>query len=184
MDELNIGKKLQEFRKQRGLTLREVAEQTGITPSMLSQMERGLVNPSINTLKAISKTLDIPLFRFFQEGETGRTLVVREGMRKTIGWPDQHDVQYDLLTPDVSGSIEFCLMKLPGRCSSGQANQRHDGEEVAYILAGPVVLSVEGEKTELCTGDSVRIPAGSEHRWENPGKQDAQVIFAVTPPSF
>lgn len=82
MDELNIGKKLQEFRKQRGLTLREVADQTGITASMLSQMERDLVNPSINTLKAISKTLDVPLFRFFQEGETGRTLVVREGCAK------------------------------------------------------------------------------------------------------
>ena len=66
MDELNIGKKLQEIRKQRGLTLREVADQTGITASMLSQMERDLVNPSINTLKAISKTLDVPLFRFFQ----------------------------------------------------------------------------------------------------------------------
>lgn len=183
MDELNIGKKLQEFRKLRGMTLREVADRTGITASMLSQMERDLVNPSINTLKAISKTLDVPLFRFFKE-EMGPSLVVREGMRKTIGWPEQHDVQYDLLTPDVSGSIEFCLMKLPSRCDSGKANQRHDGEEVAYVLSGPVSLTIEGDEVCLNSGDSVRIPAGSEHRWENPGEEEAQVIFAVTPPSF
>lgn len=184
MDELNIGKKLLEFRESKGFTLRELAQKTSLTPSMLSQLERGLVNPSINTLRVIAMALEVPLFRFFQEDEDNRSLIVRKGMRKTIGQPGQSDVEYDLLTPNVSGSIEFCMMHIPPKSNSGEGSQRHDGEEVAYVLSGRVTLLLDGTPETLEAGDSVRIPPRMVHCWENPGDEEVQVIFAVTPPSF
>lgn len=183
MDELYIGKKIQGFRTQQGLSIRELSQRSGITASMLSQIERDLVNPSINTLKALSKELDVPLFRFFKDDDEGRELVVRKGHHKTIGHPRQ-DVVYDLLTPDTSGPIEFCMMHVPVGGGSGDALQAHNGEEVSYVLDGPVSLILDAAAYDLETGDSVRIPAHTVHRWENHGDKEAQVVFAVTPPSF
>lgn len=184
MDGLYIGKKIQEFRSQRGFTMRELSLRSGITPSMLSQIERELVNPSINTLKALAKGLDVPLFCFFKDDGDGSDLVVRHNQHKTIGLPNQ-DVVYDLLTPNTIGPIEFCLMHIPsGSDSGGGAIQEHNGEEVAYILAGPVCLTLDTNTYILEVGDSVRIPAHTTHHWENQGDREALVIFAVTPPSF
>ena len=67
MVNLNIGQKIQKYRTQRGLSLRGLAEKTGITASMISQIENNAVNPSINTLKTLAETLDFPLYVLFQE---------------------------------------------------------------------------------------------------------------------
>ena len=66
MEEINIGAKIQEFRKNRGMSLRELAANVSLSPSMLSQVENGSVNPSINTLKNIAEALQVPLFKFFK----------------------------------------------------------------------------------------------------------------------
>lgn len=63
--DLGLGKKIQNYRLNKKFTIKELAEKIGITSSMLSQIERDLVNPSIATLRAISKALDVPLFMFF-----------------------------------------------------------------------------------------------------------------------
>lgn len=183
MGELNIGNKLQEFRMKRGMGVRELSRCANVTPSMLSQIERGLVNPSINTLKQIAQALDVPLFMFFKEDET-KEIVVRRDQRKTIGHPEQRDTIYALLTPDVTGSIEFCMMTIPPRGDSGSAAQSHSGEEVSYVVEGPVEIFVDTESYTLETGDSIRIQPMASHKWINHMDDPATVIFAVTPPSF
>lgn len=63
-------------------------------------------------------------------------------------------------------------------------NFKHTGEEVAYVTKGKVVLYLEEKEVLLFSGDSVRIPPNMLHRWTNPYDIDAEVIWAVTPPSF
>lgn len=183
MEELNIGKKVQEFRVKRGISIRELSQSSHVTPSMLSQIERGLVNPSINTLKQIAQALEMPMFLFFKE-EEGKDIVVRRDERKTMGHPGQRDVLYELLTPDVSGSIEFCMMTIPPRSGAESTSQRHAGEEVAYVIEGPVEILVDERSYTLETGDSIRIEAMSVHNWINHMDAPVRVVFAVTPPSF
>ena len=184
MDQLELGTKIREFRTQKGLSIKALAEQACITPSMLSQIERDLVNPSINTLKLISKVLGVPIFRFFKEDMAARDMIVRRDMRKTIGRPEHKDVMYDLLTPDTSGNIEFCLMRIPPDSDSADVSQTHSGEEVAYVDEGDVEITVAGECYELHAGDSIRIPQFTEHSWKNRTSQMVKVIFAISPPSF
>ncbi len=183
MDELNIGKKVQGFRHERELTVRELSQRSGITPSMLSQIERGLTNPSIKTLKEIAQALQVPLYLFFKD-DPGDELVVRRSQRRTIGKPQEKDTIYSLLTPGMIGSIEFCLMEVPASSESAHTAQSHAGEEVAYVLEGPVDIVVDGTEYSLETGDSIRILPQSVHKWLNPFGKTAKVIFAVTPPSF
>lgn len=181
-NELMIGKKVQAFRIARGMTLRELADKAGITPSMLSQIERDLANPSISTLKSISKVLSIPIFLFFKN--ENEDLVVRADQRKSIGIADGTDLKYELLTSNTNGSIEFCLMRIPPQNASGDNFQNHNGEEVAYILKGEVDIIISGTTYNLTQGDSIRIPPQSEHIWKNHTNNEVQVIFAITPPSY
>lgn len=182
--ELNLGKKIQAIRAERGLSVRKVAGCANITPSMLSQIENEQVNPSINTLRSIAQVLDTPLYAFFKEDITTDP-VVHPQERLVIGSKNQPEVRYELLTRDTKGDIEFCMMIIPPHMSSCWDTQSHDGEEVAYVLSGEQIeLEMDGNWFRLGVGDSVRISANTSHAWHNRSDKDAQVIFAVTPPSF
>ena len=183
MEEVRIGFKVREFRTMRRMTVRALSEATGITSSMLSQIERELVNPSIATLKILAQALGVPLWQFFRSGPS-QDLVVRRDRRKTIGLPDNRDVRYELLTADTNGSIEFCEMIIPAEASSSIVPQSHSGEETAFILEGPISVNLGGTDYELNSSDSVRIPPMTEHYWKNHGPRVARVLFAITPPSF
>lgn len=184
MNEVDISKNISEYRKRRNMTIKELANLTGFTSSLLSQIEKGTANPSINTLKQISSALDVPLFNFFISETQTETLVVRKDNRKKIMFPEDDTFAYELLTPDSKGEIEFILMKIPPKVSSSKEQFSHKGEEVAYVTKGDVRLYLMNNVIELNCGDSVKIPSHSSHKWENIGNCDCEVIFAVTPPSF
>ena len=184
MDTLELGAKIRAYRKEKRMSLQALAEQVHITPSMLSQIERDLANPSINTLKLISKALNIPLFQLFTTSGNMDT-IVRRGNRKKIHMPNAGaSYEYELLTPDTNGAIEFILQKFKANSDSGDAIQSHEGEEVAYVLNGQLTLVMNDSEFTLHEGDSVRIPPMTPHYWSNPTNWDATMIFAVTPPSF
>lgn len=186
MDELNLGKKLQTYRTSRGMSIRELSDATGITASMLSQIEHEQVNPSINSLNNIAKALGVPLYCFFQE-EIIKEPVVRKDRRKTIGRPEStEEAYYELLTPDTSGSIEFCMMVIPPHSDSFDSAHCHTGEEVAYFLGDgdSLEITIEERTLRLQPDDSVRIAPYANHVWHNRTDKTARVIFAITPPSF
>lgn len=182
MNDIDIGKKIMEYRKAKNLSIRELAELSNVTSSLLSQIERGLANPSINTLKMISKALDVQLFSFFLCSPSSKDLVVRANNRKEIIFPESKGIVYELLSPDLSGSIEFATFKLE---PNGESElMEHKGEEVANVLQGKIKLHLNGEIVELNEGDSVRIPPYTNHKWANSYDEVSKVIFAITPPTF
>lgn len=184
MEELNLGKKIQAIRMERGLSVRKVADMASITPSMLSQIENEQVNPSINTLRSIAQVLDTPLYNLFKV-EQASNPVVHPQNRRIIGSKSEPDVHYELLTPDTRGDIEFIMMTIPPRLSSYRDSKSHTGEEVAYVCTGDRVdLDMDGTIYTLQAGDSVRIPANLPHVWHNPSDVMVQIIFAITPPTF
>lgn len=186
MSDINIGKKIATIRKSKNLTIKDLAEKANVTASMLSQLERGLANPSINTLKTIALALDVQLFTFFIEDETKDNLVVKPSDRKQMIIPSEgHElITYELLSPDLKGDVELAIMTLTPKSHTSKDNFKHTGEEVAYVSKGQVHLFLDDEKIELDEGDSVRIPPNMLHRWYNPYLNEAVVIFAVSPPSF
>lgn len=184
MDDINIGNKILEYRKSKNLSIRELAQRASVTPSLLSQIERGLANPSINSLKMISKALDIPIFNFFMGTVDKEALVVKRDNRTKIMFPENKNFAYELLSPDLSGAIEFILMTLTPKSSSSEELMGHEGEEAAYIIDGKIELYLDEQLIILDKGDSVKIPPFMKHRWNNPFRQTVEVIFAVTPPSF
>lgn len=184
MDDLRLGETIQTLRTQRGLSVRGLAALAGITPSMLSQMENQRVTPSIQTLRSLAQALDVPLYHFFQDTTPACPVVMPE-TRATIGLKSEPDTTYELLTPDTKGSIEFCMMMIPPHTSSNIHPQCHAGEEVAFFHAGTALeLELDGVRYPMRPGDSVRIPSQTRHIWHNTGDDTAQVVFALSPPSF
>lgn len=181
MENIDIGKKVQKYRKAKGLSSRELAKLAAITPSMLSQIERGLANPSIQTLKVLAKALDVPTFSFLLEETNMDDLIVRSGKRKKM---IIDNLSYELLSPDFTGNLATAIMHIPPNTSSSENPLEHRGEEVAVVLEGKIKLYLDEEDYLLEAGDSVKIPANLKHKWENNFSQNAVVLFSVTPPAF
>jgi len=181
MENIDIGKKVQKYRTSKGLSSRELAKMAEVTPSMLSQIERGLANPSIQTLKVLAKVLDVPTFSFLVEEINAEDLVVRSNNRKKIV---VENLSYELLSPDFTGTLATAIMNFPPNTSSSEKPLEHKGEEVAFVLEGKIKVFLDEDEYILETGDSVKIPAYMKHKWENNFNKNAVILFSVTPPSF
>ncbi|MEG1310547.1 MAG: helix-turn-helix domain-containing protein [Romboutsia sp.] len=179
MTDLNIGEKISQFRKKQNLSIRDLAKLAEVTPSLLSQIERGLANPSVNSLKSISSALNVPLFTFFISEVNKKDLIVRHDNRKKVVLPESNDVVYEMLAPGISDNLEFAIMNLPPNTSSCENFIHHKGYEIAYILDGEASIYLEHEIFTLYKGDSIKIPAGTHHRWSNLTNLQTKVIFAV-----
>ena len=183
-----LGKKIKEARKERGLSIKELAKMVDVSSSLLSQIERDLANPSLNTLRSISNQLEIPMFSLFEERDKLTTMVVRSSDRIRIidgrSSSDEFEQGYDLLSPDLKGAIQMCEMSLGPYQYNSDKLDKHQAEEVAICTEGRIELYLEKEVIQLEKGDSVRISNGTPHRWKNPSNEKCAIIFAMTPPIF
>jgi len=181
-DSVQLGKTISQFRRMEKFTITQLAEKIGISSSMLSQIERGISNPSINTLRMFAETLQIPLYRFFTSSENTLNLIVRSDMRKKIIFPESPDLVYEIISPNLNDAIGMLMLKLNPYAKSATQITKHTGEEIAYILEGAVQLTLEKKVIKLTMGDSVKIPPQMTHKWENLTNKEVEIIFAIMPP--
>lgn len=182
-----LGKNIKNFRISQNLSLKKLAEKVDVSPSMLSQIESGKANPSLNTLKLISQHLKVPMFTLFIEEDVDRPILVKKNDRIHItnkGEDSKYKLSYDLLSPDTKGDLQLCEMKLSAYQYNSDNFNFHNGEEVAVCTLGKIELILENKTITLETGDSVRIPRKTKHRWKNPSKTTCAIIFSISPPIF
>ncbi|EGD59945.1 putative transcriptional regulator [Novosphingobium nitrogenifigens DSM 19370] len=181
-----LGQQIRALRRDRGLTLAHLAETTGLSLGLVSQIERGLSEPSVKALHLLASALGVTVGWFFRDdGEREDTLpesdlIVRRGARRTIGYAG--GIVDELLSPSLDGQLELLLCRIaPG---SGADPYAHAGEEAGYVVAGTLELTVEGHTHVLTAGDSFGFRSMRPHSYRNPTRQETVVIWAVTPPSF
>lgn len=175
-----LGRRIRALRTERGLTLTGLAARVGITRSFLSSVERGVAYPSILVLRSIASALEVPVFLLFTAPESNG-LVVRKEARKVIK-PPGGPLSYELVSPDVRRKIEMIIVHLkPGVDGSALA---HEGEECALVLRGQVVITVGDVDYELNEGDSIYYDSGLPHKARAVGKENAEIVSAITPPNF
>lgn len=184
----SIGTVLRSSRGSR-YSIEQLARISGVSAGRISQLERGIANPSFATLWKLSKALDLPFGSFFNDSDSGEeprnelAQVVRAEERKRISVP--HDgLLYELLTPNVQRKLEVFRYQLPPKFNNSKAPLRHDGEELVHVLTGTIVVSVADELYELREGDSITYNADQPHYNKNLTNKVATAIAAVTPPSF
>ena len=186
----DLGNNIRRIRKEKGITIQDLATATGLSPSFISRMERGDLNPSIASVKKLADALGIQVGSLFQEDSTEaandneESMVVRKGRRRKIVYPGQKVSEY-LLTPRVSDiGIEFILGIIESGGTSGTETYNHSGEECIFVLTGELTIYVNERVFVLNEGDSIHFYSNNPHRWENRGTETVQAVWAVTPPSF
>ena len=182
--EINVGITIKNIRKAKKLLLKDVALKCGISSSMLSQIEKGNANPSLNTIKSIAQVLEVPLFKFFidSEKENYEFHLLKKDDRKIIS---TEYVTYELLSPDVETNIECMQMTLIGKNAETSVKpMAHKGEEIAVLLNGKVKLTIGKFSVVLSSGDSIHIPSMAPQKWTNLHSEKSVVIFSVSHPEF
>jgi len=203
---IDLGKKIRNERQKRQLTLEKFSQMTGLSKSFLSQMERGITEPSITSLKKIAKQFGFSVVNLFQNGDTlnsnweyhsasvkyqeksmnhpEKAEVVRADKRKKFALPGSK-VMYDLLTPDMNRQLEVMYMRVSeGENSGEQPMLDPPGEKVGLVLKGSIEVSVGTEVYQLGEGDSIYYPANVPHAWRALEGDSIEVVWILTPPSF
>ena len=177
---LNIGKKIQYFRKKREITLKRLAEQIGATPSLISQIERGKANPSLSTLKSIAEVFEVPIGLLFEyEARPADSPVIRKNRHKKI--ITEGNVHYSLLSPGAD-DMEVITIEFPPQTSTGYLMYEHEGRECGYVVKGQLSVEIEDETFLLNPGDSIQFESYRRHRVTNDGNVTALALWVNVVP--
>jgi len=177
---MDIGGKIKQLRTQKGLTLEELASRSELTKGFLSQLERNLTSPSIDSLDDILEALGTNLAEFFQEDRDEQYIFrapdffvdEREGC--TIHW----------IVPNTQkNQMEPILLELPPEGESFEM-QPHSGEEFGYVVDGAVTLVCDGKRSVLRRGETFYLHGRTFHSLRNEHKTTAHILWVSTPPLF
>ncbi|MDJ0752739.1 MAG: XRE family transcriptional regulator [Ardenticatenaceae bacterium] len=179
---MKIGRRIKERRQELKLSLRQMAEQVGVTASFLSQIERDIASPSLDTLRRISHVLGVPVFYFLLEAQQPNP-VVRRAERRKLTIP-QNDITYELLTPDTNRKLEVVLAKITPENRSIPLIHQKDTEECIYVLEGELSVWLGATEYELSAGDTIYFEGVMLQKIEARGDQTVRYLSIVTPPIF
>ena len=177
-----LAARLREERRRKRLSLRKLAEPSGLSPTTIHQIETGRGSPSLATLQALASTLGVPLAALFESGpppsEPAVLLPARERPR----------------TRTPGGSLERLATGLPGQRlrgllvtlapggDTGEEPMTHPGHELVFGLAGRCVYEVAGKEYRVGPGDSLLVDSRQPHRGRNPGRREARLLLVLYAP--
>jgi transcriptional regulator with XRE-family HTH domain len=179
-----LGARVRALREGMALSLRDLAERSGVSAPMLSQVERGETSPTLQVAARIAAGLDLRLSQLLRLDEAGAVTVVRRGERRK-GPSTARGHRYEILTPPLPGQrAELSRHTLaPGSATGGAGDPpMHEpgSRETALVEAGRVVLLCDGERHQLAAGDCVTFDADLPHHFENPGSDEAVLLAVVS----
>ncbi len=185
MNETKIGKQIRQYRKDKKMSIKDFSKICGISTALVSQLERGIGNPSLNVLKLIAGTLGTSLASLFAEEIDNATLIRRKSERERIRNPNEKDAVYYGLTPGpLKSNVELLLMSLKPNGETNHGFSRHFEEEIAYIVEGEATMVFEDGEFELQEGDTIRILPSRRHKLKNPSEKNVLVLFIKSKVSF
>jgi transcriptional regulator with XRE-family HTH domain/mannose-6-phosphate isomerase-like protein (cupin superfamily) len=177
-----LGRILRLFREKSGRNLEVVAGNAGISISMLSQIERGVVSPSIDTLFMVCKALAIDMAELFGRlTPTSPVRIHKGGERLTM---QSRGVHYEQLMTSqrTTFPVEMFLLEAEPCCSTEMSGGGHEGVEMAYVLSGSALLTVGSDEYPVSEGDSIYFDAHLPHRLKNTGKKKFRAVWSISPP--
>ncbi len=190
-EEFNVGNKIRNLRKQKKMNAKELAQDAGISYGMLSLLESGSTQGSVETLRKIAKVLDTTLAHLFTNENSineiitdESMIIVRKDKRRKISFPDPL-YTCELLVPNLQGDIEFLLVHLEAqRITNDILPHTKGGEECNYVLKGEIVITLQDNEYVLAEGDCIRFNPEIPHKIENKTDQQASYLSVITPVSF
>jgi transcriptional regulator with XRE-family HTH domain len=179
---LAVGPRIKALREGMALSLRDLAERSGVSAPMLSQVERGETSPTLAIAAKIAGGLELSLSQLLRLDEADGVNVVRAEQRLLGGHADGH--RYEVLTPPVPGQrAEVSLHTLASGSATGGPGDPpiHEpgSRETAVVLGGTLRLVCDGVAHDLDEGDAVTFDADLPHHFENPGRRETRFMSVI-----
>lgn len=174
----NVGIHLKEFRSERGLSLRALAELCDLSPNTISLIERGVTSPSVSTLHRLATALGVPINAFFTEPvERMEVILTRGGERARSGSASVilESIGYGL----EQQACDPFLVTLEAGAGSGSRQMMHSGHELIFCLEGELDYEIAGEHHRLRPGDALLFHADLPHRWHNPNDEPVSFLLIM-----
>jgi len=188
-----IGERVRAERLARGLSLRELADRVGLSPSLISQIETGRARPSVQTLYALADELTISIDELlFPNGRLDAAVeergersdaeqgpVQRAATRKKIRLAS--GVVWERLTTRSDPETEFLyvIYEVGGASSPEHEFQRHGGREWGFVISGRLGVTIAFDDHELGPGDAISFESSTPHRLYNRGEEPVHAVWFV-----
>lgn len=187
-DWTDIGRRIRTAREAAGVSVRELGRRVGVSPSHISQVERGLGSFSVSTLYAVASRLSISLDSLFETpadpaplrdvepSPLDGTMILRAELRPAIKLAS--GPRWERLTAQSDPEAEFLEVIYEPSATGAEAEfSRHDGVEYGVVIAGELSVQVGFEATVLRAGDSIRVDSTLPHRYWNAGTEPVRAIW-------
>lgn len=184
-----IGDRVREERTRAGISQRELARRTGLSASMISQIESGMSKPSVGTLYSIVTELNVSLDRIIrgedystdEAGASGRdpSPLVHPEERQMIELDS--GVRWEELTATSEDGIDFleATYEVGGASTPDESLMRHHGREYGYVVSGVLGVRIGFQEYELRPGDSIAFDSTTPHRLYNKGDEPVRAVWFV-----
>jgi transcriptional regulator with XRE-family HTH domain len=179
-----FGEKLREIRERKGITMKDLAVQAGISESMISQIERNKVSPSLDTLFSLIDILGVDMeylfLNFKQDKEAfvvhpqDRQVQIKSGVR--------YEELTSMMTHEGKKDLEAFLVKMPVGAEKGDTAYGHPGEELGFIFQGEGRLVYGKKEYELKKSDCITFASDIPHKLINTGQEELIAFWVATPP--
>ncbi len=179
-DEISVGQRLHEIRILRGLSMRALAEMSGLNINTLSLIENQHTSPSVSTLQQLAQSLQVPITEFFETDRGSKELVhQKQGQRPHVSF--EHSAMEDLAAGMPHFGAEPLIVTLNPGADSGKNPIVHTGREFVYCIEGRVTYTVNNQKYLLDPGDSLVFEAYLPHQWKNSDPEPSRILLVLCP---
>lgn len=183
----DLGNKLRQLRLKKKIALVDLGKHTGLSASMISQLENGKLVPTLPTLARIAMVFDVGLDYFFTDKRRKRLFsVVKAGER--MRFPERSDSPlpgyfFECLAFSAQDkSLQAYLAEFPLRSASETSEHMHEGAEFFHVIEGAVAIRYQDEEYLMEQGDSVYFDSSAPHSYRGVGTETAKAIVITTPP--
>lgn len=173
-----IGKRLLKLRRERKLTLKHVANETGLAPSYISQIEKGEKIPPVSVLLQLSRALEIDSSILLRQEKERVTKKSADDYQKRT-----EDYSYETLTPEARHKhLKAFKIFIDPKSDHKGVSYQHQGEEFQYVIKGKVEVMVGENRNTLGPGASIHFNSSIVHKLRNIGKSTAELLVVLYTP--
>ncbi|CAN0656476.1 Cupin domain-containing protein (plasmid) [Nitratireductor aquimarinus] len=178
-----IGHKISDLRRRRQLTVRELSARSGVSHSTISLIEREKVSPSLNTLQAILDALGSTLVGFLSDVHLGSHSPFYKA-QDLVEIGNVRGISYRLIGINhPNRALQFLKETYKVGADTG-GDLSHEGQEAGYVISGQIEVTVGDKKRVLGPGDAYYFDSREKHRFRNVGDEPAEIVSAITPPTY
>jgi transcriptional regulator with XRE-family HTH domain len=177
---IDVGRQLRKLRLEASLSIRALAELSGLNVNTLSLIENGKSSPSVSTLQQLAKALEAPITAFFETETPPKSIVYQQSGRRPRA-DFSHGTLEDLSAGLVWRGGQPLLVVLEPKANSGSTPIVHTGHEFVFCLEGQLKYEIEGQSYTLDPGDSLLFEAHLPHRWENASESPSRSLLLLCP---